>query len=189
MVVMCPSTSHTTFKEVEKLILQFIDGTQIVNPRFFYKIYQGYGFAVSRRFEGVAADASVDVYFENPAGSGRQVFIVVVDVVGLAQLYTDLYRANTVTAHGTSITPVNLNFEKTIASVVNVEYNGTYTTGPLVESTVVPGGTKIRAVGGAVEVGQTVVIPENFNFLIRVTNKSANPTDLSIRIIWWEETL
>jgi hypothetical protein len=31
------STSHTSFKAVEKEILQFLDGTQIFNPRFFYK--------------------------------------------------------------------------------------------------------------------------------------------------------
>lgn len=83
------STSHTTLKAVEKAIPQFLDGTQIFNPRFFYKIYEGYSFVVSHRFESVASDAAV--------------------------------------------------------------------------------------------------IPEGFNFLVKVTNKSAAAADLSIRILWWEE--
>jgi len=183
------SISHTTFREVVKAVLQFPDGTQIFNPRFFYKIYEGYGFSVSHRFEGVASGASVDLYFENPSGSKRQVFIVVVEIVSLAQAYIDIYRGNTVTAPGTALTPVNLNFEKNIPSVVNVEYGGTYTTGTLTLNTVCPGGSKKEAVGGNAEVGETVIIPEGFNFLVRVTNQSASATDLSIRILWWEEPL
>jgi len=184
------STSHTTAAvRIPKEILQFIDGTQIVNPRFFYKIYEGYGFSISHRFEGVGADSSVDLYFENPSDSGRQVFVVVVEIVSLAQAWIDVYRENTVTVSGTALTPVNLNFEKTISSVVNVEYGGTYELGTLTLNTICPGGSKKEAVGGNAEVGETVVIPPGFNFLVRVTNKSASATDLSIRILWWEEPL
>ena len=177
------STSHTS----RRAVLQFSDGTQIVNPRFFYKIHEGYGFVASRRFEGVASDASVDLYFENPAGSGRQVYIVVVDVIGLAQLYVDLYRGSTVTSHGTAVAPANLNLGKAVSPAAIVEYGGTYATGTLAESTVVPGGSRVRAVGGAVEAGQAAVVPEGHNLLVRATNRSASSTDLSIRIIWWEE--
>jgi len=180
-------TSHTS--KIPKAILQFLDGTQITNPRFFYKIYEGYGFGFSRRFTGVANGASEDVYFENPAGSGRQVFIIIVEVVTFGQCYIDIYRGNTVTVSGTPITPVNLNFVKTIGSVVNAEYGGTYTLGTLVSNTVCPGGYRVRAVGGAVELGESVILPEGFNFLVRVTNKSGATTDLSIRVVWWEESL
>jgi len=168
-------------------ILQFADKTTIVNPRLFYKIYQGYGFSASHRFESVADGASVDVYFENPNGSGRKVFLVAIEITAFGQCHVDIYRGNTVTANGTSLTPVNLNFESAITSIANVEYGGTYTTGTLAVNTVCPGGAKVRAVGSATEVGETVVIPENFNFLVRVTNQSGVATDLSVRIIWWEE--
>ena len=170
-------------------MLQFLDGTAIFNPRFFYKIHEGYGFGVSRRFEGVGADAYVDLYFENPSGSGREVFIIVIEVVSFAQAYVDIYKDNTKTAAGTPLTPVNLNFEKSVNSVVNVEYGGSYTLGSLVSNTVCPGGSRIRATGGATEVGECIIIPPDFNFLVRVTNKSASATDLSIRIIWWEEPI
>jgi hypothetical protein len=178
-----------TVPRIPKPILQFVDGTQITDPRFFYKIYQGYGFSVSHRFESVASDASVDLYFENPSASGREVFIVAVEVVSFAQAWVDVYRGNTVVASGTSITPVNLNFEKAYGCVVSAEYGGTYTPGTQVHETVCPGGSLVRAVGSAVEIGESVVIPEGFNLLVRATNKSASATDLSIRVIWWEESL
>jgi len=191
-------TSHTIDPEIRRqleelnrkivsALLQFLDGTMIINPRLFYKIYEGYGFSVSHRFEGVGAGSSVDVYFENPSNSGRQVFLVVVEVVSLAQAYIDIYRGNTVTVSGTALTPVNLNFEKNIPSVVNVEHGGTYGLGTLTLNTVCPGGSKKEAIGGNAEVGETAVIPEGFNFLVRLTNQSASATDLSVRILWWEE--
>jgi hypothetical protein len=167
-------------------LLQFIDGTLIINPRFFYKIYEGYGFSISNRFENVASDASVNIYFENPAGSGREVFIIVIDVISFAQAWIDVYRDVTPSG-GTAITPVNLNFGSAITSVATVKYGVTYSGGTLVHSTVCPGGSKVQATGGAAEVGETVVIPEGFNFLVKVTNKSTGATDLSIRIVWWEE--
>jgi len=170
-------------------LLQFIDKTVITNWRFFYKIYQGYGFSISHRFEGIADGSSVDVYFENPSDSGRDVFLIAIEIIAFGQCYVDIYRGNTVTVAGTPITPVNVNFEKTISSVANVEYGGTYTLGTLTLQTICPGGSRVRAVGGAAEVGETVVIPENFNFLVRVTNESGAATDISIRVVWWEEAL
>jgi hypothetical protein len=182
------STSHTSIRAVEKAILQFLDGTQITNPRFFYKIYQGYGFSVSHRFENVASGAEVNLYFENPAGSGMEVFIIVIDVISFAQTWIDVYRGVTASG-GTAITPVNLNFEKAIASVATVKYGVTSSGGTLVHSTVCPGGSRVQATGGAAEVGETVVVPPGYNLLIKVTNKSASSADLSIRIVWWEEAV
>jgi len=176
-----------TRSDKEAEFLQFVDETIIYAPRFFYKIYQGYGFSISHRFEDVAADASVNLYLGNPSGSGRKVYIITIDVIALAQCYVDIYRDNSITASGTSITPVNLNFEKTVLSVVNAEYGGTYTTGTLVHSTVVPGGSRIRAIGGVSEVGESVIISGGYDFIVKVTNKSASATDLSIRVVWWEE--
>jgi len=174
-------------KALRETLLTFLDRTLIVSPGFFYKIYEGKGFSISHRFEGVASDASADVYFENPSGSGRTAYIIAVEIISLAQAWVDIYRGVTVSTPGTQITPVNLNFSSNNASVVKVEYGGAYTGGARVHSTVCPGGSHIRAIGGAVEVGESVVIPEDNNFLVRVTNKSASATDLSIRIIWWEE--
>jgi len=174
-------------KALREVLLTFADKTLIVNPRFFYKIYEGKGFSISHRFEGIAADASVDVYFENPSGSEKIVYIIVIEVVSLARAWVDIYRGVTVSSPGTQITPVNLNFSSNNTSVVKVEYGGTYSGGELVHSTVCPGGSHIRAIGGATEVGESVVVPEDNNFLVKVTNKSASATDLSIRIIWWEE--
>jgi len=184
------STSHTSRPtNIPRELLQFLDGTAITNPRFFYKVFEGYGFGVSHRFEGVADGSSVDLYFENPAGSGRYVFIVTIDVIPLGQSHVDVYRNNSVASPGTKLDPVNLNFGKDIPSVVHAEVQGTYTLGKLVKPTVCPGGTKKRVVGGAVEVGESVVIPPDSNFLVRVTNKSGATIDIAVEALWWEEPL
>jgi len=99
------SLSHTS--KIPKAILQFLDGTQIVNPRFFYKIYEGYGFSINHRFEGVASDTSVNIYFENPSGSGREVFIIVINIVSFAQAWMDVY-SGVAPSGGTAMTPINL---------------------------------------------------------------------------------
>jgi len=174
-------------KALRETLLTFLDKSLIVNPGFFYKIYEGKGFSISHRFVSVASDASADVYFGNPSGSGRTAYIVAVEVVSLAQAWVDIYRGVTVSTPGSSITPVNLNLSSENTSVAKVEHGGEYSGGELVHSTVCLGGSHIRAIGGATEVGESVVIPEDNNFLVKVTNKSASSTDLSIRIIWWEE--
>jgi len=166
---------------------QFIDGTVMVNPRFFKEIFNGNAYSVSHRFPGVASGASVDLYFENPSGSGVTVYIIVIEVISFAQAWIDIYHGNTVSSSGTQLTPVNLNLGSNNTSRVRVEYDGTYSPGTLAVNTVCPGGSLIRAVGGVVEVGETIIIPENNNILVRVTNQSGSAADLSIRIIWWEQ--
>jgi len=170
-------------------LLQFIDKTTLINPRFQYKIKQGYGFAVGHRFTNVASGASVDVYFENPSGSGREVVIIKVTVTVLAQCDIDIYENNTVSSSGTTLTPRNLNRGSSITSVVNAEYGGTYGLGDLILDDICPGGSKKEAIGGAAEVGETAIIPPGSNFLVRVTNQSADTTRIAIRILWWEEPI
>ena len=170
-------------------LLQFIDKTTLINPRFQYKIKQGYGFAVGHRFTNVASGASVDLYFENPPGSGREVVIITVEVTTLAFSDIDIYENNTVTSSGTPLTPRNLNRGSSIASVVKAEYGGTYGLGSLVFDDVCPGGSKKEAIGGAAEVGESAVVPPGSNFLVRVTNQSADTTRIAIRILWWEDPI
>ena len=174
---------------IRRSVLRTQDNTVVSVQRFFNQVQNGNAFSVSKRFESVASDAYIQLFFENPSGSGKIVHIVMIEVVSLAQLWVDIYRGNTKSSSGTVLTPVNLNFASTKSSVVGVEYGGTYSFGTLVHNTVCPGGSHIRAVGGAAEVGENVVMPEDFNFIVVVRNKSANNTDFSIRILWWEESV
>jgi len=169
--------------------LKFSDDAVVFNPRFQYKIKKGYGFAVGHRFPNVASGASVDLYFENPSGSGREVVIIKITVTVLAQCDIDIYENNTITANGTALTPRNLNRGSSVTSVVKAEYGGTYGLGNLIFDDVCPGGSKKEAVGGAAEVGETTIIPPNSNFIVRVTNQSASATRISIRALWWEDPI
>ena len=92
----------------------------IQNPRLLKKIHEGYAFSASVRFESISDSGML--YFENPSGSGRTVYIAVIEVVSLAQAWVDIYRGNTVSASGTSVQPVNLNFGSPVTSPVIIEY-------------------------------------------------------------------
>jgi len=179
--------AHTS--RIKKDLLQFVDGTTIINPRFFYKIYQGYGFASSKRFEGVGSGSHIDILFMNPSGSGREVYIVAVEITGYANLYADIYVDNGITSMGTEINILNLRPSSNINPVAKVAYGGTYSFGTLIYNVVVPGGNVIHATGGRATIGETVVLDEGVNFILRITNASASSTDFSARALWWEEPL
>ena len=170
-------------EEIEE-VLRFT----IPSALMWHMIRQGNGYTASHRFEGVASDAYVDVLFANPSASGLIVRLGAVEVVSLAQAHVDIYRNVTVSSPGTPIVPVNLNLGSSNTSSMHVEYGGTYTVGTPTLTTVCPGGSKIRAVGGATEVGELALIPAGYNFLVRVTNASASSTDISVRILWCEGT-
>jgi len=176
-------------KLIPNPILQLADGTIITNQRFFKNIQMGYGFSVSKRFTGVANGSYSDVYFENPSGSGGNIYIIAIECSSLGSGWMDCYRNTTITASGTTLTPINLNFSSTNNSIANIEYGGTYdiTGATLVHETVLPGGSKVRAIGSVAEIGESVIIPNGYDLLVRLTNKSGTATDMSIRIIWWEE--
>jgi len=172
---------------IQDEFLTFLDKALITNPRFYYKAYEGYGFAASRSFKGVSSGSSVDILFHNPSGSGRIVNVVLVDVTGLAELYVEIYVGNTITSPGTEVTPLNLRPSTGISSVGKIYYGGTYTLGSMIYDMVCPGGSKQFAIGGALSLGEAVIMDEGVNFVMRITNASASSTDFSARAVWWEE--
>jgi len=174
-------------EKIPQALLQFVDGTLLMNPRFFKKVYDGYGFVVSHRFESVSSDAQVQVLLENPSGSGRTVYLVLIEVVSTGQGHVNVHVNNTVSTSGTSLTPQNLRIGSSITPVANVEYGGSYTVGDTYQQTVLPGGSGVRAVGSIYGLGESVIIPEGNNILVTVTNKSSSSEDFSVKILWWEE--
>ena len=54
------SLAEGVTKSIQNPMLQLEDGTAIMERNFFKRIHEGYGFSISHRFEGVAADASAD---------------------------------------------------------------------------------------------------------------------------------
>jgi len=175
--------------KIQRKILQFLDGALGIDTRFGQRIELGYAFSASHRFEGVATDAVVESWFENPPGSGREVNIIAIEVSGLGAGWVDIYRNNTKIASGTRIPALNLNMGSEITPVAIPEYGGQYTPGTLAHQTVLPGGIKINAIGSMAEVGERLKIPPGYNILVRITNKAATTTDYSIRYLWWEDLL
>lgn len=173
-----------------KQLLQFDDGTVLINPRFFKKSYDGNGFSVSHRFPAVASGGgTATFYFENPSTNDKTAYIVIVEVVSTAQGWIDIYRDNTGVSGGTQKTPVNLNLgSSNTSNIIAIADPATITLGTKAHETVAPGGTGIRAIGSASEVGEAIIIPPGKNIAVVVTNQSSTTTaDISIRMIWWEE--
>jgi len=166
----------------------YCDGSIITSHRFYYAIYQGIAFGASHRFENISSDSSIYVYIENPSDSGKKINISLLEITTTDQAHADIYINNTKTASGTSIPKINYNTESTNISVLTLEYDGTYTPGDKIYSSVIPGGSAKYAVGGAVSIGEAFIIKEDFNMIIQVINKSTNAADISIHGIWWEET-
>jgi len=159
----------------------------MVYQRLFNLVTQGKVFVVSHRFGAVSSASSVYMYLENPSNSGKNIYLVAIEVISTGQFWVDIYVDNTVSSAGTTITPVNLNLESTNSSVAYVEYGGTYSLGTQIHQTVAPGGSGIRAIGSVVNVSEAMIMPPGKNIVIVATNQSASAEDMSIRIVWWEE--
>jgi len=167
-------------------LLLMEDGTQINLPRFYKKVSDGYGFAISKRFDTFSGGSTITFFFQNPNGSGRIGNIIQVQIVGGGELYVDVYTNNSLTTGGTTLDVMNLRPSSTIQNSLVVEYGGTYSTGSLIYNMVVPGGSKQFAVGGAVALGEAVILDPGENFVMDIINPGTD-CSASARIVWWEE--
>jgi len=157
----------------------------ITKTPLYRAIEDGDAYSVSHRFTNVGSDNKVRVCLINPSASNIMVKVIAVEVTTFAQAWVDVYRDAEISG-GLYLDPVNLNFDSNKFSGVTIMYGFSHMLGVLVHSTVVPGGTRINAVGGFAEVGESVLIGPGHNLVIEVTNKSTTSSDISIRIIWFE---
>ncbi len=169
-------------------LLLLSDKTLVTTTRFQKRILDGDGFSISHRFESIAAGSSINVLIANPSGSGKQIYLIQVNVISLAQAWVNVYLNASYTG-GTDLTPYNLNTCSSKTSSSTLKYNVTISGSPTpYKTSVCPGGTSVRAVGDAVEVGETMILGEGCSLIFEVINKdTTQSTDFSIGIIWWEE--
>jgi len=139
----------------------------------------------------VSSDANFSVLIENPSRSGKDVVILSIVIVGLAQCYVDIYDDVAVTVYGSNITVRNLNLGLSNTHICGAYYGGTYdvTGAEKVHESTVPGGSRQFAIGGLSEVGETIIVPSGHNLLVVVTNKSAGASDFSVQLLWSEDVL
>lgn len=145
----------------------------------------------------VASDATREVLFANPMGTGKTVKVRLLDVRGGADGQVDIYSGSfgatgledvVRSAPGTSIPVIRKKVGGSNTSSVIFEFDGTYTlnTADHTEG-VIPGGSGNFATGGSAVLGLAGEIEEGNAILIRITNKSQQDADYSVRIEWWEE--
>ncbi len=100
------------------------DGTIAISSRMCKQILLCNGFSSGERFEAIPADGIINVYFGNPAGSGKNIKLVKIEIITTSQFYLDMYMNNTVDTLGTASIIMNLNIENENTSVVKVEHSG-----------------------------------------------------------------
>jgi len=171
-------------------LLQFTDKTVLVNQRLLLKIIDGDAYLAGWRLDGVGSGASAYFQFENPSGSGVYANIISINLIGTGNGRANMYPPDqvTVTAPGTSVTPFNLNPASGKSASCAFRYGGTYTLGTSVIRQVLPGGSRVRAVGGAIMADVNFRVPEGFALLIEIVNQSGSAEDFSARVMWWEES-
>ena len=161
--------------------------TDLYNLNLRPYIERGQAFSASGRASIDAAE-SLGFYFENPSGSGKNVFMIIITVRGTAKGDLDIYDKVSVTTPGTQINPRNLNLGSTNTSVCYIEYGGTYNISSAipVKVDVLPGGSKIRAVGDAAEVGESIMLPPGTSVLVVITNTSTDTARYAVSFLWIE---
>jgi len=164
-------------------LLQFSDKTVLVNQRLLVKIIDGDAYLAGQRIEGVGSGSSAYFEFENPSGSGVYANIIMISLSGTGNGRVNMYPKNryTVTASGTNAEILNLNPASGKTAKCKFRYGGSYTLGTPVIRQVLPGGSRIRAVGATVMTDLNMRIPENYSLLMEIVNQSASAEDFRLR--------
>ena len=136
----------------------------------------------------VANAASREVVFINPQGSGKTLYVRLLQIWGAADGIVQIHLNPTITTNGTAIPKLNKKAGGTNTSVAILEYDGTYT-GYSADYTeaLLTGGSKNFAVGGAATVGLAGQILEGSGLYIKITNNSGADANYCVRIEWWEQ--
>jgi len=173
------SLSNQLQKQQYVLIQSFVTYTEMAK-----KIEEGKAFSASNRLT-IPAGESKDILIENK--SGKNIKIVVVEITTLSNINIDIYDNVTVSSHGNKWDIRNLNLASTYIPNVTIEDSGSYSGGELVGKKLGYGGSPSRAIGSASEVGETVIIPNGNNIMIRITNIESQDTTVSVVILFYED--
>jgi len=170
-------------------LLQFTDKTVLVNQRLLIKILGGDAYLAGQRIDDVASGNSAYFEFENPSGSGVYMNIIMISLTGTGNGRVNMYPKNrySVTSSGTEAEALNLNPASGKTAKCKFRYGGSYTLSTPVIRQVLPGGSRVRAVGATIITDLNIRIPENYSLLAEIVNQSASAEDFSAKVIWWEE--
>ena len=182
------STSHTSKPSKFKTLLQFHDGTIIVDQRQLLKCLEGYKFTAGHKFESVANGATVNVLLHVPDDAERMIFFLAFEVSSDAKANIDLYF-DVEFSGGTNLKIINLRrkMEGVIDPVAVALHSVTYTPSEYHLGAVHTGGVRQFATGGLSELSGAAILDPGYNVLIAVTNNSGSAQDISLRLVWWEE--
>ncbi len=182
--------AHTSRKILSRKLLQFDDGTVIIDERQLKKVCDGYKFTAGYRFTSVGSGDEVNIILNVPANSNRRIFFLAFEISSFAQAHINIYFDVEFNG-GSPIKIINLNRAKEgiINSKAQVFHSATYTSSEYLIPLVHTGGTKQFATGGLSELSGAAILESENNILIAVINKSTSTQDISLRLVWWEEKI
>jgi len=150
-------------------------------------IISGHAYMIGHRFESLSAGGSSEILLYVTEQS-KDVYICDIDLATSSECFLDIYVNSDVTDYGTEIQSFNLNLNFPNESVTRVYYDGTYSGGQLMYSSVIPGGSRKNALGYAVSAGAGITLSGGNNIRIRIYNPTNATNDVSINILWIEES-
>jgi len=136
-------------------------------------------------FETLSANGdTADFILQNPTSSGVVAKLSTVGVAAEGKGYLESFKNPTVTAIGTTLTPVNMRFDKSDGSQSNLAHGGTYTGGTTLGQELLAAGQKGTA-PTTTAFGNTLLYPGNaIRFLL--TNEAGGNSDYAFTFEWLE---
>ena len=152
-----------------------------------HEIHEGEAYHASHLFEDVADDGGVFFRLKPNTENCEYHLALATAVGGSSRAY--LYRNPTLTNSGTVVGPRNRNeWYDSDTGTLSVRHTPTITAnGTRYKSTVIPGGSKNFASGGAAIGRLEWILRYPYDYLIRVVNVSGGVVDVSIELEWYEE--
>jgi len=147
-------------------------------------VHDGVMFEASYIFVSVAGSANADILVI--VGSKKELHVTF-HIVSAGQGLIYLYESPTITANGTALTINDMNRVTKNTSDASAFYTPTVgATGTVLSQSIVEGGTGGNKIGGQVRWGTEWILKKSTEYLIRVTNNTAQTQNMSIQVEFYE---
>lgn len=154
-----------------------------------HEVHAGHAFTASYKTPDaspIADNATLEVLIRVGSTFCAHMFI---DPVCGGEAEVEVFEGPDVTAVGTVMTAYNMSRESANGSEVTVFHTPTIGgggDGTLLLNTLVPGGTKKEASGGAIRPGMEWIFNRDTDYLIVLTNRAGAAQQVSIQTQWYE---
>ena len=170
----------TTYASIDSIV-----GALNVIDVVHHEIHAGTHFMCTNLWDDVADAGKASIWIETGAGATPHL-IAVANCAGDAWLHV---FEDTVGTAGTSLTPYNNNRGNSGTSEATLGYDGEIgSDGTTLFQALIPGGVNKYAGGGSGDSRVEWVLAPSTVYCVQVTNKGGGVKDVSLALMWYEES-